>query len=173
MSSSIDWYKRRAMSGNRIFKNQWLHKCGDRLKWLSDQKVQVTKNILSHLADNRVLTFCTSIGQSEDIGNSINSRVGTANLDSFNEGKINHITAVGMLDEGCNIVNCQVGVFNMLNSSERLATQRIGRILRHKNPVIIIPYFKNTRDAEIVDKMLAGYNTELISVVHNIKDITI
>jgi len=173
MSNMIDWYKRRAMSGNVIFKNQWLHRCGERLKWLSDQKVNITRQILEHLGDNRVLTFCASIEQSESFGRCVNSKVGTDNLTAFNLGSINHIAAVGMLDEGCNLTNCQVGIFNMLNSSDRLSTQRIGRILRHKKPVIIVPYFRGTRDEEIVKKMLEGYSQDLIKEVHSIKEIKV
>ena len=173
ISSMLEWYKRRAMSGDQIFKNQWLHKCGERLKWLADQKVPIIKHLLKELSHYRVLTFCATINQSEDIGNSINSKVGIDRLNAFNEGNIAHISAVGMLDEGCNLHNCQVGVFNMLNSSDRLMVQRIGRILRHKKPVIIIPYYKDTREEEVVKKMLEGYNKELITIIHNVKEIKI
>lgn len=36
------------------------------------------------------------------------------------------------------------------------------RILRHNNPLIIIPFFTGTREEELVDKMLANYNPDLI-----------
>ena len=49
--------------------------------------------------------------------------------------------------------------------------QRLGRLLRHKDPIIIIPYFINTRDEEIVNKMCADYNAELVSTITNIKNI--
>lgn len=172
MSSLIEWYKRRAMSGNQIFKNQWLHKCNERLKWLAGCKIDIVSEILYYLRDKRTLTFCADIKQSEALEEPcVNSKIGTKNLEDFNAGNINHITAVGMLDEGANLTNCQVGIFNMLNSSDRLVTQRIGRILRHPNPVIIIPYFRNTRDEEILNKMLEGYDKSLITVIHNIQDI--
>ena len=47
------------------------------------------------------------------------------------------------------------------------------RILRHKEPVIIIPYYKHTREEELVEKMLENYNSELITTVNNIEDIII
>lgn len=40
----------------------------------------------------------------------------------------------------------------------------VKRILRHKDPIIIIPYYKNTREEEIKDKMLEDYNPELIEI---------
>jgi hypothetical protein len=51
--------------------------------------------------------------------------------------------------------------------------QRLGRILRHKEPVIIIPYYKNTREEEIVSKMLENYNPELVKKITNLKDLKI
>lgn len=61
-----------------------------------------------------------------------------------------------------NLVNCKVGVYASLNSSERMIKQKLGRLLRHSEPVIIIPYYKYTRDEEIVNKMLEDYNPQLV-----------
>lgn len=49
----------------------------------------------------------------------------------------------------------------------------VKRLLRHKEPVIIIPYYKYTREEELVEKMLENYNSELITTVNNIEDIII
>ena len=78
-----------------------------------------------------------------------------------------------MLDEGINLAECKVGIYNNLNSSERIIKQRLGRILRHKEPVVIIPYFKNTREEELVKVMLEDYNPNLVSVVNFIEEIDI
>lgn len=78
-----------------------------------------------------------------------------------------------MLNEGMNLVNCRVGIYANLNSSEIIVKQRLGRILRHKNPIIIIPYYKGTREEELVNKMLEDYNPELIKVINNPYEITI
>ena len=43
--------------------------------------------------------------------------------------------------------------------------QKLGRLLRHPSPILIIPYYKNTRDEEIVNKMLENYNPELVSTI--------
>lgn len=72
-----------------------------------------------------------------------------------------------------NLVDCQVGIYANLNSSDTIIQQRAGRLLRHPYPVIIIPYYLNTREEELVNKMIENYNPELIFKVDNIKDIKI
>lgn len=61
-----------------------------------------------------------------------------------------------------NLVNCQVGIYANLNSSETIINQRAGRLLRHPNPIIIVPYYVGTREEEIVTKMLENYNPKLV-----------
>lgn len=72
-----------------------------------------------------------------------------------------------------NLTNCRIGIFCNLNSSEIVVKQRVGRILRHKSPVIVIPFYKGTREEELVTKMLEDYNPKLIHTVENIIDIKI
>lgn len=175
LDNEITFWKDRYMrTRNEIFKNRWLHLAGERLKWLSNLKNPIIYNMLSSLRGERVLTFCNSIDQTIELGrNCINSKNKDAVkvLESFNKGEINHITACNMLNEGMNLVNCKVGIYANLNSSEIIIKQRLGRILRHKNPVIVIPYYKGTREEELVQKMLEDYNPELIKVINNITDI--
>lgn len=173
ISSLIEWYRPKIYS--ELYKNLFLRTSGDRLKWLSDQKTTFIYNLLRFLSKERTLTFCNSILQTEILGKyCINSKNGVASrafLSAFNEGKISHITACNMLDEGMNLVNCRVGVYASLNSSERMIKQKLGRLLRHPNPIIIIPYFVGTRDEEIVKTMCEDYNPELIKVVNNYTEI--
>ena len=77
-----------------------------------------------------------------------------------------------MLNEGANLVDCQVGVFASLHSSEIIITQRNGRLLRHSDPIFIIPYYKNTRDEEIVEVMLKDYNPEKVQIISSIQELT-
>lgn len=70
-----------------------------------------------------------------------------------------------------NLTNCRIGVYATLNSSERMITQKLGRILRHPKPIIIIPYYKYTRDEEIVQKMCENYNPNLIKTITNLNEI--
>lgn len=148
---------------------KWMHFAGERLKWLSEIKTPLVKDILTLLNDQRTLTFCSSIEQTEQLGkNTIHSKKrkeGDANLDAFNAGTVNHITACAILDEGVNLTSCQVGVFAGLNASETKVKQRLGRILRHPRPLIILPYFQGTRDEEIIEEMKKDYNPDLTFIV--------
>lgn len=167
LSSEIEFWKKKAFY-QEFAKNKWLSLCGERLKWLSNQKNSIIIELLTKLKDNRVLTFCSTIKQATLLGsNCINSENvnNDSILNNFNTDKIKHITAVNMLDEGININDCQIGLFANINSSERLTVQRIGRILRHNEPIIIFPYYKNTREEEIVNKIIESYNPELIKKV--------
>lgn len=72
-----------------------------------------------------------------------------------------------------NLTNCRIGIFCNLNSSEIVVKQRVGRILRHKSPVIILPYFEDTREEELVNKMIEEYSENSIIKINNIKEITL
>lgn len=175
LDSQIEWFKNKYMrSNNDIFRNKWLRLAGERLKWLSNSKNRTVYNILKKLDKERTLTFCNSIEQTELLGSyCINSKnKNSLNiLDKFNSGKINHITACNMLNEGMNLVNCRIGIYANLNSSETIVKQRLGRLLRHKNPIVIIPYFIDTREEELVNKMIEDYNEDLIKIITDINEI--
>jgi superfamily II DNA or RNA helicase len=177
LNSQIEYWKKKYMvTKNPSVKNKWLRLCNDRLKWLSDKKVKLVSNLLCHLVGFRTLTFCNSIEQTEVLGkHCINSKnkASAEVLKSFNTGKINHITACNMLNEGMNLVNCQIGIYANLNSSETIVKQRMGRLLRHKNPVLIIPYYKDTREEELIKTMLEDYNPKLVNIINTINDIKI
>lgn len=135
-------------------KNKYLRLCKDRLEWLSSLKKEAVKEYLDEIEDKRAIIFCSTIEQSEDIcTNSITSKSGIENLKLFNEGKINHISSVNMLNEGINLSECEYGIFISLSSSCITQVQKIGRLLRHKYPKIVIFYFKG-REEEIKDSML-------------------
>lgn len=72
-----------------------------------------------------------------------------------------------------NLIDCQVGIYASLNSSDTMIKQKLGRLLRHPNPVLIIPYYNNTREEEIIKKMLEDYNPELVTVVESLNQIKV
>ena len=175
LSSMIDWYKGKYMrTRNERLKHLWLSKAGERLKWLSEQKESIILKILNDFKNKRTLTFCSSIEQSNRLGKYSITSKSTKNdeiLNMFNNNKIKHITSVNLLNEGMNLYNCQIGIFTNLNSSEIISKQRIGRILRHKKPIMIVPYYINTREEELVNKMFEDYNKASIKTINNIKEI--
>lgn len=170
----IEWYRRKMQIP--AFKNRYLHACGERLKWLSNQKTEAVKYLLSLFNTQRTLTFCNSIKQTEELGEyCINSKNKESKeyIDKFNNGEIDHITSCEMLNEGVNLVDCKVGIYASLNSSDKLIIQKLGRLLRHPEPVIVIPYFKNTRDEEIVEKMMKDYNPKLVTTITNLNQLKV
>lgn len=177
VSSLIKWYKNKySDSRNERIKNLWLSTAGKRLKWCAEQKEALVLSLLDKFRNYKTLTFCSGIEQSERLGKyniTSKNKASVKNLEMFNSNKIKHITACNILNEGVNLTNCRIGIFCNLNSSEVVVKQRVGRILRHKSPIIIIPYFKDTREEELVEKMIEEYNPELIHVVENVNDIKI
>lgn len=149
------------------YEKLYLVKCKFRNTWLAKQKTDIIKEIIEIYKNKRTLTFCADIKHCEEInpvGNitSVNKTSSDKTLDKFNSGKIDHITACAMLDEGVNLVNCQVGIFAYLTISDRLTTQRFGRLLRHPKPIIYIVYFANTRDEEIKNNIEKKFNNVTI-----------
>lgn len=177
ISSLIEWYKNKYFnSRNERMKNLWLSTAGKRLKWCAEQKEALVLSLLGKFKNYKTLTFCSSIEQSERLGKyniTSKNKASVKNLEMFNSNKIKHITACNILNEGVNLTNCRIGIFCNLNSSEIVVKQRVGRILRHKSPIIIIPYFKDTREEELVEKMIEEYNPELIQTIENVNDIKI
>lgn len=178
LNNSIDYWKKQYNKTKlNSAKNTWLKLCGNRLKWLSEKKEPLIRSILLSLEPYRTLTFCSGIEQSERLGKycitSKDKKQSEDYLARFNNKEINHITSCNMLNEGMNLKDCQIGIYANLNSSETIIKQRTGRILRHTNPFIIIPYYKETREEELIETMMENYNPELVRVVNNIKNIII
>ena len=169
--SLIEFYKSR--NGNIRMRNIWLQMCTKRLHWLAMLKNNVVLRILKVLDDSKTLTFCSNIEQAEILSpNAIHS--GNENAmqlkDAFNAGEIKHISSINILSEGANLTECKYGIWARYNASEIAIFQKQGRILRHKNPVMILPYFINTREEELVNKMCAGNGTTKI-ITLDTKDI--
>lgn len=175
VSSLIEWYKNKYFnSRNKRIKNLWLSMAGKRLKWCAEQKEALVLSLLDKFRNYKTLTFCSGIEQSERLGKyniTSKNKASVKNLEMFNSNKIKHITACNILNEGVNLTNCKIGIFCNLNSSEIVVKQRVGRILRHKSPIIIIPYFKNTREEELVEKMIEEYSKDSIITIDNVNDI--
>lgn len=162
LSNLIEWFKNKNYIPS--MRNMWLHKCGERLRWLSMCKLPFIRQIMEKM-HSRYIVFCNSIAESEALNiPAVNSQVGVKNLQTFNEGKVNSLAAVNCLNEGVNCTNCRTGIFNAINSSDIMQVQKVGRLLRHSSPQLIIPYFRGTREEEIVSKWMQNFNKEFIQV---------
>ena len=170
----VNFYKRKASGGSTIMKNLWLKACSDRLTYLANAKNKQIQAVLTKLKNYRTITFCTNIDQSKKLGKSCihsKNKAAQETLNLFNAGKIKHITACHMLNEGVNLTNCRYGIFANINASETIQIQRVGRALRHKDPILIIPFFRNTREEEIVHKWMENYNKNLIKIIYKPDDL--
>ena len=130
LDSMIKWFKDKAFSNPRL-KQTWLYFCGKRLEFLADCKMQWVKLILHKLDKERTITFCKTIAQTEELGkNCIHSqnKEATKVYEDFNKKKINHITAVNILNENANLVDCKYAVFCNISSSEVVIPQRLGKL---------------------------------------------
>lgn len=166
LNQKIDYYKRQCKggAGTRV-KNMMLKASSDRLKLLAEWKSNEVLEILLKIKDERSVTLCASIMQTKALGSNCIHSQNKDSLDilnSFNREEISHITACHMLDEGMNLRNCKYALFANINASETIQVQRVGRALRHPSPVLIIPYYKFTREEEIVKKWMENYNSEYI-----------
>lgn len=175
MNKLIDWYKNTYMrKRSKILENLWLHECGKRLEFLSYCKNDLVLSILKKLQRYRTITFCKTIEQCELLGkNCIHSKNNKATdvYDRFNQRKLNHITAVNILNENANLVDCKYAIFANLSSSDVIIPQRLGRSMRHKKPVIIVPYYVNTREEEIVKKMFKDYDRRFLRTIYSVDEV--
>ena len=168
ISADIDRKKENWFKTQEEFRrNQWLQACKQRLDWMTTLKEDFVLEMLRILDNYRTLTFCTFIEQTKKLGeypiNSEDKKKSAQNLKDFNEGRVNHIVAASILNEGVNLSDCQIGIYANIGSSKVVELQRLGRILRHENPLIIIPFFAGTREEELVNEMVQNYNPNLIT----------
>ena len=163
-----------AITRRDFFRNRWLFDCGERLKYLANLKNDIIYKILQKLSNSRTITFCKTINQAECLGKyCIHSKNKQSDIiyKAFNDKKINHITSVNILNENANLVDCKYAIFANYSSSDICSTQRIGRSLRHKSPVIILPYYMNTREEEVLQDMIKDFNKNAIHTIHSLSEL--
>lgn len=174
-NSLILYERNRYMRTRQDFlKNKWLFDCGERIKYLANLKNNIVLSILQRLEKERTITFCKTIEQADILGKySIHSKNKDSDIiyNNFNAKKINHIVSVNVLNEGANLVDCKYAVFANYSSSEICSAQRVGRSLRHKSPVIILPYYETTREEEIVNTMIESFKEESIHKIYSLKEL--
>ena len=175
MNNQILFAKNRYQRTRQDFaRNKWLFDCGERIKYLANLKNDIVLAILQELKNERSITFCKTIEQAEILSRYC---IHSKNKDSddvyknFNAKRINHIASVNVLNEGANLVDCKFAVFANYSASEVVGVQRLGRSLRHKSPVIIMPYYKGTREEEIINDMIEDFDPKAIKTIHYVGEL--
>lgn len=167
LTEQFEFYKKRYMfTRNEAIKNKWLQYGSKRKVYLGLQKTNVAYNLIEKQKNKRFICFCTNIEQAELLGgnhavhskkkNSINI------IQKFNDKEISSLFAVGMLQEGVNLSDIQVGIIIQLDGEERAFIQKFGRTLRADSPVQYIIYFKGTRDEEYLRNALDSIDKRYI-----------
>lgn len=113
-------------------KNKWLQIGSKRKRFLGESKTDIVKLLLHKIQNKRFICFCTSIEQAELLGNknAIHSKKENSLdiINDFNIGKINNLFAVGMLQEGQNLTDIEIGIIIQLDGKERAFIQKFGKI---------------------------------------------
>lgn len=154
---------------NQVFKNKWLQYGSKRKKYLGEIKTSIVKSLLEKVKSKRFICFCSSIDQANQLGkeNVIHSEIKNPQevLNKFNRKEISNLFAVGMLQEGVNLTDIQVGIIIQLDGEERAFIQKFGRVLRSDSPVQYIFYVKNTRDEDYLKNALENIDKNYIKSI--------
>ena len=166
----FEYYKKRYMlSRNEFVKNKWLQCGSTRKMYLGLLKTDIAKSLIKKIGKKRLICFCTNIEQAEYLGglHAVHSKrkESLSIIDTFNEKKISSLYAVGMLQEGVNLNDIQVGIIIQLDGEERAFIQKFGRTLRANTPEQYIIYFKGTRDEEYLKNALENIDAKYIKKV--------
>lgn len=174
--SKVEYWKRMYMRTRNIgIKNKWLQFGSTRKRYLGDLKSPQALALLGKLQDKRLVCFCSSITQAEELGgeNAIHSeKKGSLEIiNSFNEKRINSLFAVGMIQEGQNLTDIEAGIIVQLDGQERAFIQKTGRAMRADEPEIYILYYEGTRDEEYLKKALEGIDPEYVTVINDLTEL--
>lgn len=160
-------------------KVKWMFSGSERKRFLGDSKTDKVKPFLKLLKKKRFICFCGSIPQANLLGkkHAIHSKMTDSTpaeiIERFDKKKINNIFAVGMLQEGQNLNDIEVGVILQLDGVDRPFTQKSGRALRAEDPILFVFYYKNTRDEDYMNNIIKDINPEFIRVVTSADEIDI
>ena len=174
LCEQFEFYKKRfMMTRNEAIKNKWLQWGSRRKTYIGELKTEYAKSLVSKQKGKRFICFCTNIEQAEYLGgeNAVHSKKKDSQeiIRKFNEKEISSLFAVGMLQEGVNLTDIQVGIIVQLDGEERSFIQRFGRTLRSDSPLQYIIYIKGTRDEEYLKNALENIDQKYIKKdeVHN------
>lgn len=164
------WYDRYIHSRIAAHKNKFLQAATKRKNVLGEAKSDIIYEFLRKQGiegNKRYICFCTNIKQADYLGNKdsvVHSKISNPNevIQNFNDEKTNCLYAVGMLQEGMNLKNIEVGIIIQMGAEERAFVQKLGRVLRADSPEQYIFYYKNTRDEELLKSVYENIDNKYI-----------
>lgn len=164
MEEANEWYNQESAHRQTLFfrsrteydRNKWMLAGSERKRFLGITKTPYARRVLNAMGDKKLVCFCSSISQVEDLGGShaIHSRRkdNASTIAAFNEGRTRRLFAVGMATEGMNLDGIEAGLIVQLDNSERQFIQKMGRTMRAEKPVQVLLYWEGTRDEEFLAK---------------------
>lgn len=169
-TEQFEYWKRQYMNCRQErTKNKWMQVGIQRKRFLGEVKTGSVLKLINSLNNKRFICFCASVAQAELLGkdNAIHSKRKKSDtiIKSFNDKEINSLYAVGMLQEGQNLTDIQVGIIVQLDGTERPFIQKFGRSLRAEDPHQYIFYYKHTRDEEYLENILYGIDETFIDTI--------
>lgn len=153
----------------RYAKNKQLEKFRilNRMRFLYNlkSKTEIAKKIITQLQDKRLLIFCGTIAQAEELcSDSYHSKSGDAAYLNFIHGDIKHLSCVRALNEGMNIPELDAALIVQGSSKKREIIQRMGRCVRwrenHTAEIYIINSM-DTQDVSWTQRALEGFNADI------------
>lgn len=176
LSDQFKYWKKQFINIRQEFtKNKWLQAGLKRKRFLGESKIEAVKILLNKIKNKRFICFCASIEQAKLLGgkNAIHSQREDSlqTIDDFNLKKIDNLFAVGMLQEGQNLIDIEVGVIVQLDGQERAFIQKFGRSLRAEDPIQFIFYYKDTKDEEYLENIINDINKDYVTVLQSINNL--
>lgn len=165
------WKERYYLSKNMFHRNKWVGLGSERKRFLGELKTEALRRLIAKIRGKRYVCFCATVRQATTIGrNTIAStktqRHNQGIIDSFNNKKIHSIYAVGMITEGMNLKDIQVGIITQLDGKERLFIQKFGRSLRAEDPVSFIFCMKDTQDEKYLKNAFENIDEKFIQHIN-------
>lgn len=165
-------------STTQPYKERWMQAAMIRKRRTAAFKTRAAKELIANLKkeNKRFICFCQELKQVEKLeGENYLSSKRTKKenaevIDKFNNGEINSIFAVGMLQEGQNLKNIDAGIVIQLDNKARSFVQKIGRVMRGKKPVIYVYYIPDTQDEKYLANAFKDTKQEYINGWTKIED---
>jgi|GEM_PF-2035664 len=175
INEQVDYWKRKyRLIGKQLILNKWLRTASERKIFLGESKTMDVAVLLNSISVyKRFICFCTSIDQCNKLGCNndtvVHSKIKDVEerIEKFQSGKRNSLFCVGMLKEGMNLSNIEMGIIVQLDGTELPFIQKFGRVLRAENPEIHIFYYKGTRDEEFLNNILEHMDKNYIKYIKN------
>lgn len=156
--------------------NNFIKSIQDRKKFVYNhpKKLEITKEIIKHRSDKKIITFSANTKMTESIGTGYiftgkegkkKNRITMAEFSAMPEGSV--LNTVKLAEEGISLPDLSVGIMLGVNSSKTKQVQTLGRIIRlskDKTAEFFTLVIEDTIETEWMKKSRSSNNYEIIDV---------